>query len=52
MITPMHKKLQELVPTGEIKSGPSAQVINALLNFSKSLEVKKIKNSKTLIHLN
>ncbi len=48
----MHKKIQELAPTGEIKSGPSAHVINALLNFSKSLEVKNIKKSKMLIHLN
>lgn len=48
----MHKKIQELAPTKEVKSGPSAQVINALINFSKSLEVKTIKNTKTLIHLN
>jgi hypothetical protein len=31
---------------------PSVQQINALLNYSKSLEAKKIKGKKVLIHLN
>ena len=48
----MYKRIQEIAPALEVKGGPSANVINALLNFSKSLEVKTIKKTKTLIHLN
>lgn len=49
---PMLKKIPEIAPVGELKAGPSAQVLNAIFNYSKSLEVKKNKKSKTLIHLN
>lgn len=52
MITPMFKKLQEITPIGEVKAGISPQVINSLLNYSKSLEVKKVKKQNVLIHLN
>jgi hypothetical protein len=31
---------------------PSSTVINTILNYSKSLEVKKVKQEKILIHLN
>lgn len=48
----MLKDLPKVVPAGEAKSGPSANVINALLNYSKALEAKKIKKQKVLIHLN
>lgn len=48
----MLKKVQEIAPVGEFKAGPSAQVLNTLLNYSRSLEVKKMKKQKVLIHLN
>lgn len=31
---------------------PSASVINALLNYSKAIEVKKIRKKRVLINLN
>ena len=33
-------------------ANPSTAVINQLLNYSKSLEIKKIKHAKVLVHLN
>lgn len=33
-------------------ANPSAAVINQLLNYSKSLEVKKLKQKKVLVNLN
>lgn len=48
----MYKKLQEITPIGEVKADIRPQVINSILNFSKSLEVKKIKKQNVLIHLN
>jgi hypothetical protein len=33
-------------------ANPSAAVINQLLNYSKSLEVKKMKHAKVLVNLN
>jgi hypothetical protein len=33
-------------------ANPSAAVIQQILNYSKSLEVKKIKHKKVLVHLN
>lgn len=36
----------------EEKNGPSQTVLNAILNYSKSLDVKTIKKQKILIHLN
>lgn len=48
----MLKKVQEIAPVGELKAGPSAQVLNSILNYSRSLEVKKAKKQKVLIHLN
>jgi hypothetical protein len=49
----MLKKYPELIaPTEELKIGPSANVLNAILNYSKASEVKKIKREKVLIRLN
>jgi hypothetical protein len=49
----MLKKYPELIaPTNELKNGPSINTINALLNYSKSLEVKKVKKTRVLLHLN
>lgn len=36
----------------EVKLAPETSVINAILNYSKSLEVKKVKKKRILIHLN
>ncbi len=33
-------------------ANPSAAVINQILNYSKSLEVKKLKHAKVLVQLN
>jgi len=48
----MLKKLQEIPQAGEVKIGPSAQVLNCILNYSKSLEVKRKNKQSILIHLN
>ena len=51
--SPMLKKYPEMIaPSVEIKFGPSNKTLNAILNYSKALEVKKIKMEKVLIHLN
>ncbi len=36
----------------KVTVNPSAAVINQLLNYSKSLEVKKLKHKKVLVNLN
>lgn len=42
-----------LIPVKKEKNnGPSDTVLNAIFNYSKSLETKKVKNKKILIHLN
>ena len=48
----MLENIPKIAPNGELKSVPSAKLINSLINFSKSLEVKKIKNEKLLLYLN
>jgi hypothetical protein len=49
----MLKKYPEsIAPAEELKIGPSNKTLNALLNYSKSLEVKKTKKEKILVHLN
>ena len=50
----MIKKYPELAPSGEFKTAPKSETINAILNYSKSLEVKQSgsKKKKVLIHLN
>ena len=51
---PMLKRYPEIAPSVELKLAPSSQTINAILNYSKSIEVKKTRknNAKLLIHLN
>lgn len=52
---PMLKKYPEtFAPGKELKVAPNAETLNAILNYSKSVEVKKLKNKKNqmLIHLN
>lgn len=36
----------------EVKKGPDCQILNALLNYSKSLEGKHLKSKKTILLLN
>lgn len=36
----------------EQKNGPSQTVLNAIFNYSKSLDVRTVKKQKILIHLN
>lgn len=49
----MLKKYPEsIAQPKEFKIGPSTAVLNAILNYSKALEVKKIKMEKILIQLN
>lgn len=51
---PMLKKYPEVAPREELKITPSTNTLNAILNYSKSIEVKKTRknNAKLLIHLN
>ena len=49
----MLKKYPEsIAQTDELKTGPSSETLIMLLNYSKSLEVKKLKQAKILVHLN
>lgn len=50
----MLKKYPQLAQSEELKIAPSTSTLNAILNYSKSLEVKDLKNKKKrlLIHLN
>ena len=49
----MLKKYPEsIAPAEELKNGPSNEIVMMLLNYSKSLEVKRLKKAKILIHLN
>lgn len=36
----------------ELKQGPSEECLKNILNYSKSTEVKKLKQSKMILHLN
>lgn len=49
---PMLKKLPKIAPSQELKMGPTDALVNSILNFSKSLEVKNIQSKKVLIHMN
>ena len=51
---PMLKKYPEIAPSEELKIAPSNTSLNAILNYSKSIEVKKTRenNTRLLIHLN
>lgn len=49
----MLKKYPETIAQSEeLKIGPSSKTLKMLLNYSKSVEVKKSKKEKLLIHLN
>jgi hypothetical protein len=39
-------------PSTEVKSAPDNKTLQAILNYSKSLEVKEVKKERILIHLN
>lgn len=50
---PMLKKYTEIIaPSEELKIGPSAKTLKMLLNYSRSVEVKKTKKDKVLLILN
>ncbi|MFN5032202.1 MAG: hypothetical protein ACK5FX_08280 [Flavobacteriia bacterium] len=49
----MLKKYTEIIaPSEELKIGPSAKTLKMLLNYSRSVEVKKTKKDKVLLILN
>ncbi len=49
----MAKRYSSIAPSvQEDKLGPSEKTLNKILNFSKSIEVKKTKLESQLIHLN
>lgn len=41
-----------VVKGADVKIAPKKNVLQAILNYSKSLEVKEIENKKVLINLN
>jgi hypothetical protein len=50
---PMLKKYPELVIAPEdTKVGPSDKTLKMLLQYSKSIEVKRTKKQKMIVHLN
>lgn len=49
---PMLKKYTELAQTKELKMGPKNETLNAILNYSKSIKVNKVKGEKMMINLN
>lgn len=52
-LTPMLKKLPVITPLAdEVKFSPSTLTLNTILNYSKSIEVYKLKKKKALIHMN
>jgi len=48
----LQNRLIESLQEGNVKVGPSKQSIKNILAYSKSLEVKQIKNEPVRIHLN
>lgn len=48
----MLKKYTELAQTKELKMGPKNETLNAILNYSKSIKVNKVKGEKLMINLN
>lgn len=49
----MTNRYETFTPSAqEFKKGPSINTLNNILNFSKSVEVKKTKKESLLIHLN
>lgn len=47
--TPMLNKYPEIAPGQESKVGPSNEALAAILNYSKSVEVKKLKSEKKIL---
>jgi hypothetical protein len=48
----LKKYLQKIAHSEELKISPSKKSIETVLNFSRSLEVKKSKKDFILVHLN
>jgi hypothetical protein len=48
----MLKKYPETAPALELKLGPDTKLLQFVLNYSKSVEVKRIRRKKVLINLN
>jgi hypothetical protein len=48
----MLKKYPEIAPAEELKIGPESKLLLSILNYSKSVEVKRTKRNKVLVHLN
>jgi hypothetical protein len=49
----MLKKYPETITQSEeLKIGPTAATLKTLLNYSKSVEVKKVKKKNLMVHLN
>lgn len=45
----MLKKYSEIAPSEESKFAPQQETLNAILNYSKSIEVKKIKSKRVIL---
>ena len=48
----MLKKYPESAPVEELKIEPDSKLLQCVLNYSKSVEVKRTRRKKVLIHLN
>ncbi|MEX1190647.1 MAG: hypothetical protein WEA99_01655 [Brumimicrobium sp.] len=49
----MANRYETFTPTAqEVKKGPNLNTLKNILNFSRSLEVKRTKQESVLIHLN
>lgn len=48
----MLKRYPELAQTKELKMVPKNETLNAILNYSKSVKVKKVNGEKMMINLN
>lgn len=48
----MLKRYPEVAQTKELKMEPKNETLNAILNYSKSLKVKKVNGEKVMLHLN
>ena len=48
----MLKRYPEVAQTKELKMEPKNETLNAILNYSKSVSVKKVSGEKVLVHLN
>jgi hypothetical protein len=48
----MYKKYPEVAQAKELKLEPKNETLNAILNYSKSIQVKKVIGEKVLIHQN